>query len=277
MRIFQRADDAPGGSRGCAVAIGNFDGVHLGHQRVFAVLRAQAQALAVPAAVLTFDPHPRRLFDPGLPAFALSPTPERIDRIARHGLDFTVVQPFDHAFAAVTAEEFVVDLLVNRLGVRHVVVGDDYRFGHRRRGDVDLLRNLGRRCGFGVTAVPPFRDEQGRVCSSSRVRAALAEGRPDEASRLLGRPWEIDGPVERRRDGTLALALAERQRLLPGIYAVAAVAGDGRPPDETLRTQAWLPPPGWDGGDCVLLPGHRAALSPRLRVQVLELVAAIAA
>lgn len=228
MQVIRHLARVPARTRGGVVAIGNFDGVHLGHQTLFAEARAKAAASGAAAGVLTFSPHPRRLFNPSLPPFLLASTPVKLDRIAREGMAVTFIQRFDRAFAGLSAEEFVAGLLVGQLAVSHVVVGEDYRFGQKRRGDVELLQTLGARHGFGVTAVPPLRDASGCVCSSSRVRAALAEGRPGEAAHLLGQPWEVKGRATPHTDGTVALPLGWHQRPQPGTYAVLAAMDRGR-------------------------------------------------
>lgn len=224
MRVFHRLEHVPTQARGCAVAIGNFDGIHLGHQRVFAETAARAREFGVATAVLTFSPHPRRFFNPLLPPFSLASTRVKLDRISRHGVAFTFIQGFSATFACLSAKEFVNNVLVGQLGVSHVVVGEDYRFGRGRQGDVDLLRAMGMFYGFGVTVAAPFQDESGQICSSSRVRDEIAGGRPAEASELLGEPWQIQGTGLPNGNNTVSLSLGGHQRPKHGNYAVAAVA-----------------------------------------------------
>jgi riboflavin kinase / FMN adenylyltransferase len=219
MRIIKGIGAAlPDEARGTVVAIGKFDGVHRGHQNVLALANAKAKTYGTAASVLTFDPHPTRFFFPDRPASALSSPGLKYERIARQGVRFTFVQKFSRSFSEISAEDFVLQTLVGRLGVRHVVVGEDYRFGHRRQGDVDLLQRLGRQHGFGVTAAAQCQDDRGRVLSSSRIRVALAEGRPHEAHEILGQPWEIDGLARLQCHRSFDLDLGDLQRPAEGFY-----------------------------------------------------------
>lgn len=273
MQVFRFLDRLPEPARGCAVAIGNFDGIHLGHRKLFAEVRERAAALETGAAVLTFSPHPRRLFNPTLPPFLLASTRVKLERIGREGMAATFIQRFDAAFAGTPAEDFAAGLLAARLSVRHVVVGEDYRFGQGRTGDVDLLRALGRRHGFGVTTVAPQRAASGCVCSSSRVRAALAEGRLDEAAAMLGQPWELHGRAQAGPNGSLLLPLGLHQRPRPGSYQVEVAADRGRDTawDEACQTVAWLAS---SKSRHMLFPDRIAKPSPSLsvalRVRVLD-------
>lgn len=220
--------------RGCAVTIGNFDGVHLGHQAVIAQLGRRAAALGVPACVVTFEPHPRELLDPAHAPARLSRLRDKAAAIARLGSDRLVVLRFDRALAAQEPEAFIDDLLVAGLGARHVLVGDDFRFGHRRRGDFALLARAGDERGFGVEAAATHALDGERV-SSTRVRHALAAGELDEAARLLGGPYTIRGRVIRgealgRRLGYPTANIAVDRHALPltGVFAVVACDGRGR-------------------------------------------------
>lgn len=216
-----------------AVAIGNFDGVHRGHQTLVARARALAAQTGGDTVVLTFDPHPARFFAPALAPPMIMPMSRRLELLAGLGVDVTIIEPFTSAFATMEAESFVESLLHEELGVRHVVVGYDFSFGHGRRGNTDLLRRLGARIGFGVTVVPPVMID-GLVCSSTKVREFVLEGRVDGAKMVLGRPFEITGPVVRgagrgRGLGIPTANVAAEGELLPrtGIYAARAVlAGD---------------------------------------------------
>lgn len=229
MRVIPLSDDLPAEVRGAVLAIGNFDGVHRGHARVVAETRALAGRLGAPAAVLSFDPHPRRLFAPAAPAFGLSSLAAKTRALAALGLDHMVIARFDAAFAAVTAEDFIADILVRRLGVRQVVVGDDFRFGKGRAGDWQLLTARGREHGFGVTAAPKELDSQGRVISSNTIRAALGAGDLASARDLLGRAWEVEGEVvhgdARGRElgfPTANVAMGDYLHPAKGVYAVWA-------------------------------------------------------
>jgi riboflavin kinase / FMN adenylyltransferase len=222
MRVYHDLSSIGADAVGSVVAIGNFDGVHLGHQKVFATTSELAVSINAFPAVLTFSPHPRQFFNPHLPPFALSSMDLKLSRIEHSGIDCAFVQRFDREFAIRRAEEFIENVLVRQLKVRHVVIGDGYRFGNKRSGDVDLLRRMGKRHAFGVTAVAPVRDGGGNVCSSTRIRSALAEGRMSEASSLLGRPWELQAGATGVRDGRIRLPLGNYQRPRCGTYRVAA-------------------------------------------------------
>ena len=181
--------------RGAAVAMGNFDGVHLGHQSVLALAHAAAAELGAPFGVITFEPHPRAFFAPDAPAFRLMTAGARGRRLAKLGVEIVYELPFDAALAGLTPEAFARDVLADGLGVRHVVVGADFRFGKGRAGDMAALRAFGRELGFGVTVAPLISDGQGDF-SSTAIRAALAEGKPEEAARILGHWHRIEGVVQ---------------------------------------------------------------------------------
>jgi riboflavin kinase/FMN adenylyltransferase len=184
------------GPRAPSLAIGNFDGVHRGHQALLAAAVASARAAGGEAGVLTFDPHPARFFAPALAPPMLLPLGRRLELFEEAGVDFVVVEPFDAALAALEAERFADEVLAGAIGVRHVVVGYDFSFGRGRRGDGVLLARLGERLGFGVTIVPQVTVD-GLVCSSTKIREFLLEGRVEGARLLLGRPYEITGAVVR--------------------------------------------------------------------------------
>jgi riboflavin kinase/FMN adenylyltransferase len=180
--------------RGAAVAMGNFDGVHLGHQSVLALARAAAAELGAPLGVITFEPHPRSFFAPDAPAFRLMTADARARRLERLGVDALYELPFDARLAGLEPEAFASQVLADGLGLRHAVVGSDFRFGKGRAGDAATLAELGRRHGFGVTVAPLVSDDRGDF-SSTAIREALAAGRPEEAARILGHWHRIEGPV----------------------------------------------------------------------------------
>lgn len=222
-----RLADVPAALTGGTVAIGNFDGVHRGHQSVLsAALEGPGPALA-----LTFEPHPRAFFG-GKPIFRLTPAEEKARLVTAFGLAASVVAPFDGALAALTADAFVEEVLVRRLKVRHVAVGHDFKFGAKRSGSAETLAEAGRRNGFGVTIVDAYADGD-TVISSSRIRTLLAEGDVVAAGALLGYRYQVRGEVRHgeKRGRTLGyptanLALAPENELRHGIYAVRAeVAG----------------------------------------------------
>ena len=216
------------------MAIGNFDGVHLGHQAVIGHAVSRAEALAIPSAVLTFEPHPRMLFKPESEPFRLTPLRPKAHAIEALGIDVMVVLAFDRALSQKSAEDFVEDVLVTGMAVGHVVVGEDFVFGHDRLGTVESLARMGDRLGFTVTALKPVAGPEGTVYSSTAVREALKAGEPRRAAALLGRAWEIEGRVEHgdargRQLGfpTANIGLGEYLRPAFGVYAVQAGVDHG--------------------------------------------------
>lgn len=210
---------------GLALAIGNFDGVHRGHQKLIATTRARAAARGATAAVLTFDPHPARLFAPALAPPLIVSLDRRLELLGALGIELAVVETFDAAFAAIEAADFVSDVLGRDLAAREVVVGYDFSFGRDRAGDVRLLGERGAALGIGVTVVPPV-SVGGLTCSSTKVREFVLEGRVDGAALLLGRPFELTGIVVHgagrgRALGVATANLEPEAELLPqvGIYA----------------------------------------------------------
>jgi riboflavin kinase/FMN adenylyltransferase len=220
-------DTAPDGAlRGAVLAMGNFDGVHRGHQAVIARVRDLAKTLGKPAAVLTFEPHPRAFFRPDEPLFRLTDEASKLRLLASTGLYGTIVLTFDAALAGVTATEFVSRILVGRLALSGAVIGFNFHFGKNRAGSPDFLAAQGRRYGFAVEVVAPFTLD-GRPVSSGPIRDALAGGRLDEAAALLGFPWFVSGEVvhgdKRGRElgfPTANLRLDAACRLRHGVYAV---------------------------------------------------------
>ncbi len=179
---------------GRAVAIGNFDGVHLGHQAILAVLQQGGRESRLPTAVVCFEPLPREFFAKASPPARLMRLTDKAERIAEVGIDELRVLRFDERLAGLTADEFIERVLVGALRSKRVVIGEGFRFGRGRGGDVALLRRAGAACGFAVDAVPP-RMAEGRPISSTRLRAAIAAGQMEEARSLLGRDYRISGRV----------------------------------------------------------------------------------
>lgn len=209
------------------LTIGNFDGVHLGHQALLTLLSGKARELGLPAVVLTFEPHPREFFSPADAPARLASLREKLLLLDAAGVDRTYICRFNAARAAQSAESFVRDTLVRGLGVRHLFVGDDFRFGARRQGDFAMLREAGREQGFGVESMPTL-DVAGERVSSSAVRAALLEADLGHAARLLGRPYSIAGRVSHgdkigRQLGfpTANIQMKHRRPALTGVYAVS--------------------------------------------------------
>ena len=176
--------------------MGNFDGVHLGHQSVIALARAIAATSDSKLGVITFEPHPRQLFAPDAPAFRLMNEETRAHRINKLGIDTLFELPFNIELSKLSAEEFARDVLAKGLNIQHVVIGADFRFGKGRQGDAELLGELGEELGFGVTVAPLVSDEKGDY-SSSAIREALSTGHPEDAARILGHWHRVDGIVEK--------------------------------------------------------------------------------
>ena len=216
-----------------AVAVGNFDGVHRGHQALVAAAVARARETGGAAVVLTFDPHPARVLRPDAAPSALSTLAQKEELVKALGIDRLVALTFDARLAALPPDAFVREVLASLLGARHVVVGESFRFGHARQGDARTLEALGGREGFDVQVVPPVL-HAGRPISSSRVREVLAAGDVREAAELLGRPYALDGRVVRGdgRGRTLGIPTANLEaedQLLParGVYAGRAMVPSG--------------------------------------------------
>ncbi len=229
MRIFRHYDALPEDAKGAAVAIGNFDGVHRGHQAVIHEAGVIARDQGRPWAVLTFEPHPRKLFQPDLAPFRLTPFRTKAREIAQLGCDLLIVQRFNEAFSRLSAVDFVEGALVRGLQATHVVSGYDFVFGHKRIGNCELLLNLGAEQGFGFTCVNAVEDETGEVFSSTRVRESLGQGDPAGAHAILGRDFELEGRVIKgeargHKIGfpTANIHLGTFLRPRKGVYAVRA-------------------------------------------------------
>lgn len=259
MKVLRQGEAAPAALRGGALALGNFDGVHRGHQAVIGAAIERARAEGRPALVATFEPHPSRFFRPDAPPFTLTPMDQRLELFARLGLDGTVVIPFDRKLASLTAGHFVKDWLHERLAPSHVVTGYDFTFGANRSGNAESLAWLGEQHGFTTEAVPAVRDGDLAV-SSTRIRAALTDGDMALAAELLTRPFTIRGEVIHgdKRGRTIGVPTANMElgdycRPRYGVYAVRARLPGGKhvrgvanlgirpmftPPKELLET--WL-------------------------------------
>lgn len=234
---MQRLDGGaavPASLRGGIVALGNFDGFHAGHQAVVGRAVEQARAEGRPAIVATFDPHPRRYFQPGLPPLRLTSLDQRERLFAAAGADAMLVFHFDSALAGLSAEAFAAERLVGLMGVGGVVTGTDFTFGKARGGDVATLKALGEAHGFSAGTVAPVGDGQA-VVSSSRIRERLREGHPREATALMTHPFAVEGVVEHgaklgRQLGypTANLAMGGYLRPAYGIYGVTGRLADGR-------------------------------------------------
>lgn len=222
-------------ARGAAIALGNFDGVHLGHQAVIAAAGAFAETAGVALGAAVFEPHPRRVFQPQAEPFRLQTSRQRARALAALGVAHLYEIGFDRALSQLSDEEFARRVLAERLGVVHVSVGADFRFGRARMGDAESLKRLGAGFGFSVDTVALI--GEGARISSSAIREAIAAGAMDKAAALLGRPWAIEGVVQsgfgRGRGlgfATANVALGDYVQPRLGIYAVRVLI-DGRAHD----------------------------------------------
>ena len=276
MKIF-RGFHHPGTANACALTIGNFDGVHRGHQAMLALLNSEAAHRGVESCVLTFEPHPRDYFagahhKPELAPARIGTLRDKLTELARCGVQQTVVLPFDARLAAQSPEAFIDEVLVRGLGARYVLVGDDFRFGRQRAGDYAMLDAAGQAKGFDVARMNSY-EVHGLRVSSSAVRQALAAGDMEAAARLLGRPYTISGHVVHGRklgrelgataegagDGfrTLNLRFAHWKPAASGIFAVLVhgLAGEPLPGVANLGVRPSLDPNDVNGGR-VLLETH---------------------
>ena len=221
----------PPEARGATVALGNMDGVHLGHVAVLRAAHAARPELKL--AALTFEPHPREHFRPDDPPFRLTLLPAKAAAMQAAGAGLVYALPFDDAFAAMTAEAFVEEVLHRGIGARHLACGPDFAFGHRRGGDVAFLAREAEKRGMGLTIVPPIQQD-GEAISSTRIRRLLQDGYPERAAEKLGRPWEIRGTVVHgdklgRVLGwpTANMWLGRHLEPAHGVYAVTIALPDG--------------------------------------------------
>lgn len=275
--------------RAGAAAIGNFDGVHRGHQAVIGKARDWARAHAAPTLVVTFDPHPAQFFQPDRAPFALMQPAQKLEVLAGLGVDAVAVIPFTRQLAALSPAEFARTWLVERLGIRHAVTGGDFTFGEKRAGDVHTLAELGRQFGYGAGIAAPVRDA-GEIISSTRIRQALADGEIAAATRMLTRPFAIRAPVIHgdKRGRTIGVPTTNQElggyaRPKYGVYAVqvrvaggqslAGVANIGvrpmfEPPKELLET--WILDWSGDLYDSEIEVGLVAWLRPEIRFDGLD-------
>lgn len=234
MKIFRHYEDLPAEFRNGAVAIGNFDGVHVGHQAVIMEAGKLARSDGLSWGVLTFEPHPRSILRPGQAPFRLTPFRGKARRIEVLGVDFLVALHFDKTFSQQSADWFVRQVIVGALATRHLVSGYDFVFGHGAQGTTERLLHMGAELGFGFTCLQAVRDAHGTILSSTGVREALKNGDPQTAARMLGRPFEIEGRVQ-HGDGrgrgigfpTANLPLDAYIHPAKGVYAVYASVENG--------------------------------------------------
>ena len=244
MQVYRHHDRLPDDGRGAVVAVGNFDGVHRGHQAVIDIARGEAEALNAPLGVMTFEPHPRLFFQPDQPPFRLTAFRTKARLLHTLGVERLYCLPFTRKLAGLEAADFISEVLAKGLGLRHVVVGDNFRFGRKRGGDPDLLKREGARAGFGTSVVHRIGGSLAEAYSSTQVRSYLADGNPTRAALMLGRYWEIEGRVRHgakrgRAFGFPTANIPLRSNLLRpayGVYAVrAALEEDG------AGARRWLP------------------------------------
>ena len=239
IRVIRGWKDLSDGDRGAAVAMGNFDGVHLGHQRVIGLAaKAAAQAGAPPGAplgVITLDPHPRAYFRPDEPLFHLMKPDQQARALEALGVDMLYVLPMDAELAEMTDRQFATEVLHKGLGARHVAVGFDNSFGKDRTGSPQTMQAYGQELGFGVSVAEPVGDGSGEKYSSSGVRDALRDGKPEVAAEILGRPFAVEGPVQRGRQlgrklgfPTANVDMADYVSPRFGVYATRTRLSDGR-------------------------------------------------
>jgi riboflavin kinase/FMN adenylyltransferase len=214
-----------------ATAVGNFDGVHCGHQEILRLVIERARAVGGQALALTFDPHPSRVLRRDSAPALITTVEQRLNLFAAAGLDAVLVLPFTAAFARLTPEQFALEILMETIHAAAVFVGDNFRFGHRQEGDAALLTDLGARLGFEVETVPAVR-RRGVLVSSTLVRRAVSEGEVERAGRMLGRPFALSGEIQPgtgqgRHLVVPTLNLAFEQELVPGrgVYATEVILG----------------------------------------------------
>ena len=227
IRVIKSLSEIANDDKNTVAAVGNFDGVHLGHRKIIEHAKTIADRVGARPSVLTFEPHPRALFQTDGVPFRLSTSVSKARALSETGIDLIFELQFDQTFAQLSAEELVVEDLMNSLQLYYVFCGYDLVFGHRRRGTAEILETLGSQVGIGVTTIPAVSEKDGAVYSSTRVRQCLAEGDPIGASELLGRPWSFSAFVETgdQRGRTIGfptcnLRLHDLVQPSHGVYAV---------------------------------------------------------
>ncbi|PAV25180.1 riboflavin biosynthesis protein RibF [Tamilnaduibacter salinus] len=232
LKALSQRPDSPLAS-GCVATIGNFDGVHRGHQTIIRQVRDKASELGLPSVVMVFEPQPREYFQGAEAPPRLMPFRQKAEALAREGVDYILCLRFDGQFRQYSGMGFIEDILIDGLGVRHLVVGDDFRFGCDRAGDFRLLKQVGEKVGYSVENTETVLDGEERV-SSTRVRACLAENQLEQAERLLGHRYAIEGRVVygrqlgRQLDAPTVNLLLPHRPPLRGVYVVGVTLVDGR-------------------------------------------------
>jgi riboflavin kinase/FMN adenylyltransferase len=232
MKIIRGLDNLGRRFKNTVITLGNFDGVHIGHQRIFDRVRLEALATGGASVVVTFDPHPVKVMSPERDFKLLTPLKVKAELIASTGMDTLVCIDFNTGFSAIKAEDFVLDVLVEKLSAAHVIVGHNYRFGRGKKGTTEFLRRQAKKYGFGFSVVRNVK-RGGSAVSSSRTRVLLARGDVREATALLGRPYFVEGTVlkgagrGKKLLGVATANLSNPEELIPaaGVYAVRARLG----------------------------------------------------
>ena len=278
MRVFRGLPNAESRAP-CALTIGNFDGVHRGHQALLAHVRAAADARGLPVCVMTFEPHPREFFNPAGAPPRIAMLRDKLEALRTNGVDRVVVEHFNHTFASQPPDTFVENVIVNGLHARWVMIGDDFRYGAKRAGDFESLQVAGRKHGFEVEQMATVADLNGARISSSGVRASLVAGDLDAARLALGRPYVISGHVvhgqKLGRDlgfPTLNMPIAHKRPGLAGIFVVR-VHGLGPTPLPAVASLG-LRPTVDDSGRVLLetfvLDWHGDAYGKLVRIEFLK-------
>ncbi len=233
MEVLSGIEEIKPSHKGAVVTIGNFDGVHLGHQKIISAVLEEARRLGTKSMAITFEPHPMKVLRPEKDVKVLTPPEEKARLMKHYGLDSVLFILFDRDFANIQAEDFIKEILVDKLGVKTIIVGHNYSFGRGKKGTTELLRNKGKKYGFGAKVVRHASIES-NVVSSSRIRSLLGWGRVGEAAAYLGRPYMIDGVVIKGAGrgakilDTPTANISTPNELVPksGVYAVRVGLGD---------------------------------------------------
>jgi riboflavin kinase/FMN adenylyltransferase len=235
LTVYHSWRDLAPDARGAAVAYGSFDGLHLGHQQVVADAGKAAARIGAPLGVVSLEPHPNTLFNPGGPPFRLTNPHQLARAVESTGAARLYLLPFGHQMAGLSDRAFVQDILVGGLGVRHIAVGADVTFGKDRTGDPEAMQRYGREFGFSVSVEPLLVSNDGEKISSSAIRQALKDGEPEVAARQLGRPFAIEGIVQKgqqlgRKLGIPTANVPLGEYVVPklGVYATRTLLKDGR-------------------------------------------------
>ncbi len=238
MHVFDQINPIRTLYANAVVAIGNFDGLHQGHRYLLKHAKETADSLSLPLAVLTFHPHPRAFFNPDGEGFRIMPRAVKAQRLEENGVDYVFFMPFDNEIAALSAHDFVKTILVDGLGSKHVIVGEDFGFGHKREGNIETLSHYGQVFDYRVTALPKLTDDAHAYYGSSRIREALKKGDMAAARSYMNHWWEIEAEVIHgdKRGRTIGyptanMVLGDLQEPAFGVYACMA----GVPDDDEIK------------------------------------------